>query len=140
MADVPIPERILSNVVIKAGYYTVSLSRDGKTKTIYVHQLVCEAWHGARPHGHDVAHWDGNKLNCTPENLRWATRQENLRDKVRHGTQPRGDDLWFAKIPDSVVREIRTDQGKPVTKWAEELGVSHGTVSAIRRREERIHV
>ena len=139
MALIPIPERMLSRVVGKVGYFTVGLSRLGKTKTVYVHQLVCEAWHGPRPTGHDVAHSDGDKLNCAPQNLRWATRRENLLDKARHGTQPRGNDLWFTKIPDAVVREIRRDKDKSVTQWARELGVCHGTVSAIRRGNERIY-
>ena len=49
-----------------------------KRKTLSYHRLVCEAFHGKKPKegGHTVDHIDRNPLNNTPENLRWATRQE----------------------------------------------------------------
>lgn len=56
---------------------------------VYVHVLVCTAWHGARPH-HDaqVLHWDDQRDHNVPENLRWGTREENLADRVRNTADP----------------------------------------------------
>ena len=59
------------------GYYRVNLHRNGKPKTRYVHQLVCEAFNGLRPVDKEVSHKDNNKLNNQAYNLCWATRKEN---------------------------------------------------------------
>ena len=135
--DVAVPGRILMPF-LTAGYPSVKLSRDGRPTTHYCHRLVCEAWHGPRPDGCDVAHNDGEKSNNAPSNVRWATRQENAKDKVRHGTQPRGDDLWFTKISDAEVAAIRADEDSPSRVWAERLDVSASHVRNIRRGRERV--
>lgn len=85
----------------------------------------------------DVAHNDGTRTNNRPENLRWATRQENHADKVIHGTQLRGDDLWFTKVSDAKVREIRADLSKTSAAWARQLGVSQTLIGAIRQGKRR---
>lgn len=68
-------------------YLRVSLG--GADKPVYrsVHVLVLEAFVGPRPTpNHDACHGDGDPLNNRLENLRWATKSENQRDRVRHGT------------------------------------------------------
>ncbi len=54
-----------------------------KGKTFKVHQLVCEAFHGARPPEPDsgitvVMHLDENAANNRAENLAWGTQKQNL--------------------------------------------------------------
>lgn len=136
--EVRMPERILTPY-LTAGYPSVALCRAGKQRTTYIHQLVCEAWHGPRPEGHDVAHYDGDKANSRPHNLRWATRHENILDKNRHGKQPRGDDLWFTKVPDAAVPAIRASTSKLVPTWAAKFGVSESCIREIRAGRERQH-
>ena len=52
-----------------------------------VHRLVCIAFHGPAPTpGHEVAHGNGIRHDNRADNLRWATRSENTRDSVKHGT------------------------------------------------------
>ena len=52
-------------------------------KALYFHRLVCEAFKGREPSAeHTVDHIDGNPLNNTPENLRWATRKEQRANQV----------------------------------------------------------
>lgn len=64
------------------GYRKITVN--GKQRS--VHRLVCEAYHGPEPRpGMDVAHWNGQKADNRPENLRWATREENILDQIRHG-------------------------------------------------------
>ena len=47
-------------------------------KTFKVHQLVCEAFHGAKPFPDAIVlHLDENPSNNVPGNLRWGTRKEN---------------------------------------------------------------
>jgi hypothetical protein len=46
-------------------------------KVRYVHEVVCEAFHGPRPEGMEVLHLDDDKTNYDPSNLRWGTSSEN---------------------------------------------------------------
>ena len=78
----------------RGGYLGVSLHG----KTYYVHRLVAVTFHGAAPSvKHTTAHADGNKLNNHFTNIRWATRSENERDKVAHGTSNHGDRNGMSK-------------------------------------------
>ena len=62
-------------------YYRVAYTGFGMLK---VHRLVCEAFHGPAPSpDHVVAHNDENGLNNVPDNLRWATHEENANDPQR---------------------------------------------------------
>ncbi len=72
-------------------YLTVHLYRDAMRFTVNVHVLVCSAFNGSAPTSiHEVAHWNNNRTDNRPANLRWVTRAENHHDKIRHGTSHRG--------------------------------------------------
>lgn len=76
----------------KDGYLRVHLFSRGSKRTLKVHRVVCEAFHGPRPEGkHDVAHGDGDHLNNAAANLRWATQKENAADRDLHNRTARGD-------------------------------------------------
>ena len=68
------------------GYATLRLRSNGKTITQKVATMVCETFHGLRPQGMEVCHWDGNAKNDSSSNLRWGTSLENSADCRRHGT------------------------------------------------------
>lgn len=72
----------------RRGYLGVSLYSGIKAsrRRRVIHQLVAEAFIGARPEGLDVCHNDGDKTNNRADNLRYDTRSENILDAVRHGT------------------------------------------------------
>ena len=59
------------------------------------HTLVCTAFHGPRPEGCECDHIDGNKLDWSANNLRWVTKEENIRcgrylKRLRkHGIDPK---------------------------------------------------
>lgn len=63
-------------------YRIIRVYRKGKGKrqfTRKVHQLICEAFHGAKPFEKAVViHIDEDAHNNRPENLRWGTQKENL--------------------------------------------------------------
>jgi hypothetical protein len=67
----------------RRNYLYVTL-RFGRPRSI--HALVCEAFRGPRPSGHQVAHSNGISTDNRAENLRWATPLENTADKYLHGT------------------------------------------------------
>lgn len=56
-------------------------------KTYRAHRLICEAFHGPCPEGHECAHNDGTRDNNAAANLRWATHAENIADKAIHREQ-----------------------------------------------------
>lgn len=78
--------RTLAWVFDGKGYPTVKLSKGGIATRHKVHRLVCRAFHGPGPDGYDVAHLDGRRDTPNAENLTWASRSENCRHAVGHGT------------------------------------------------------
>ena len=65
----------------KDGYVMVSL---GEQKKQLKHILVWEAEHGKIPEGHCIAFIDGNRTNCSLDNLELITRIENMYRNSRH--------------------------------------------------------
>lgn len=74
------------------GHMRASLSVNGKSRALYVHRLVLEAFVGPCPEGMEGCHNNGNPADNRLENLRWDTRSENVYDAVRHGTH-----AWASK-------------------------------------------
>ena len=61
---------------LTSGYPAVSLVKDGKKRTVRIHQIVCEAFHGPAPSPkHEVAHNDGVRAHSWASNLRWYPNQ-----------------------------------------------------------------
>ena len=73
--------RVLAAAVNDRGYRKLHL---GRRCQVYVHQLVAEAFLGARPPGHVVDHLDLDRLNNRPSNLRWL-REDLNRVRWQHG-------------------------------------------------------
>lgn len=70
--------------------------------------------------------------------LRWATHTENMRDAAKHGSMPKGEKHWNAKLSDEQVKQIRAMNGtKPQYEIAEMFNVSKACVSAIMRGTRR---
>lgn len=102
------------------GYLCVHLrfANERRARTVFVHRLVCEAFAGPPPTPiHQVAHYDGDRLNNAADNLRWATARENADDKRRHGRIlsgdrhptktglqriPRGEEHWSRSKPELI--------------------------------------
>lgn len=132
-------------VLKRGGYLAVSLWEGGVAKTWPVHQVVCHVFHGQRPTPkHHAAHRDGNKSNNSEGNIRWATKIENERDKVAHGTSNRGERCGTAILRDGDIIEIRklvaalprSSGGKRIKKGAmatvaKQFGVTNGCISQI---------
>jgi len=97
--------RILKPATHRGGYLAHVLCTENGKITRKVHRLVCEAFNGPPPSPEfHAAHFDGNVLNNTPENLRWATAAENAADKDRHGRTVKGDSSWPRLHPEKLAR------------------------------------
>ena len=69
------------------GHLIVTLcASDGSRKIAKVHRLVLEAFVGPNPPGLECCHNNGDPSDNRVENLRWGTHRENMRDKIKHGT------------------------------------------------------
>ena len=124
------------------GYFRLSLWKDGKHKTFFVHRLVLLTFIGTPLPGQQAAHLDGNCGNNALENLTWATIVENYAHKYIHGTVPSGERNGFSKLTDAKVRIIREKykHGHRMANIAKEFSVSHSTVSLIVKGKRWAHV
>lgn len=124
------------------GYLTVDVRVDGRFKTKTVHSIVCEAFHGLRPEGLEVAHGNGIKVDCRASNLRWATAVDNAADRGKHGTAWRGERHHRAKLTADQVRAIRAALETGTTRRALALryGVSRRAIQLIDSGQNWGHV
>lgn len=122
------------------GYRKVKVFRRDKE----VHRLVCLAFHGEPPSPkHHAAHWNDIKTDNRPENLRWATAQENAVDRLRNGLQARGEDIAAGKLTAADVLAIRAEhKGKygDGARLARLYGVRQENIIAIVKRRAWTHI
>lgn len=120
------PGRVLRTRRDRYGYARVNLSVTAIHMTYAVHVLVALAFLGPPSSAHEVAHWDGNKNNNVPSNLRWATVSENNADKERHGR---------LRLTTAQVREIRAALARGVQQrtLARNYAVCPQTINNIAR-------
>ncbi len=130
--------RPLQPVIARVGRYQryeVFLGRGDHRK---VATIVCEAFHGPRPPGFEVAHLNGDSLDNRAENLAWKTRVQNEADKVEHGTSNRGTRQHCSKLTETDVREIRrmAAAGHPQVDMVARFSITQGMVSEIVNRRK----
>lgn len=135
----PVKGKLLKPKATVGGYLFVSLSSaDGVKGNRYVSHLVAEAYIGPRPCGMQVAHNDGVRGNNCEDNLRYATRSENEGDKEIHGTRPRGEAAWNAKLSDADIAKIRELGGSlPQSAIGKMFGIKQPAVSDYLNRRRR---
>ena len=136
--QIPFKGRILSPALCN-GYPRVCLKSGAVESKRYVHDLVCRAFIGEPQAGQEVAHTDGGRTNPAANNLRWATRLENVHDKVIHGTQLWGEGMHNAKL---TVGRVRFMRGSALTTRAiaKMFDVSETAISLARRGKTWTHV
>lgn len=83
--------QVLSQYIDPAGRCMVNIVRGGVGGGQRVHRLVLEAFVGPCPEGMEACHYDDASTNNRLSNLRWDTRGDNERDKVRNGNHRNGN-------------------------------------------------
>ena len=73
----PITGKRMKQSLHTKGYKTVSLTKNGKTKTVFVHRLVAEAFIENPDNLPFVNHKDEDKTNNFVDNLEWCTASYN---------------------------------------------------------------
>lgn len=125
--------RVRRSWLTNSGY--LHLQPRYRSSDVYVHVMVCEAFHGPRPTGMEVAHYDGDRLNNRPDNLRWATHQDNEADKIRHDRVAHGERNGHAKLTSDQVAGLRSSRsgGATLRTLAARYDISVMQVSRISR-------
>lgn len=100
-------EKIMNKYISKDGYYSVTLSKEKKSRTIKNHQLVAIAFLGHKLCGHELVidHINDNKLDNRVENLQIVTARYNtLKTKENYSSNYKGviwdkeRDKWISRI------------------------------------------
>jgi hypothetical protein len=82
----PVKSRFLTpRKATRTEHLSVALTRNNQCSNHSVHRLVMAAFVGPCPEGLEVLHRDDNPRNNHLGNLRYGTRSENHRDRVRNG-------------------------------------------------------
>ena len=79
-------KRLLRHTHASEGYPAVNIRKGGKSKPVYIHRLVAQAF---IPNPHvlpEVYHINHNITDTRVENLRWANRGERSRNRVVKGS------------------------------------------------------
>lgn len=92
----------------RKGYLMTTLTdSDGKKRRHFIHKLVASAFFVGPFRPNPVCrHLDGDKVNNQYDNLYIGTVQENIDDKVSHGTELYGEQRWNAKLTERDIAEI----------------------------------
>ena len=90
----------------KFGHLNVSPSVEGVQAPAAVHRMVLDAFVGPPPEKHEARHLNGDPGDNRPENLAWGTREENQRDRQRHGTTNAGAKNGRAKISEETAAYV----------------------------------
>ena len=109
-------------------YFRVKLA----DKSVFVHWLVCCAFHGPPPEGMKALHWNDNPIDNRADNLRWGTNQDNSDDASRNGKTRKGVNHPRVKLTLSEVEQIKSLKGSlSERKIAPLFGVSRSTINFI---------
>lgn len=114
-------------------YRKVGLYLDGKLSNRLVHRLVLEEFVGPAPEGHESAHGDGIGHHNHLSNLSWKTKKANNADKLRHGTQTRGELHHRSKLSAEAIIDIRNNhrRGIRLVLIARKYGVTSTAIKSV---------
>jgi DNA-binding XRE family transcriptional regulator len=128
--------KLLKQARTASGYPIVCLRKEGKQLNQYVHRLVAVAFLGQPPEGHVVCHGPKGQQCNKVTNLSWGTMKKNHGpDKLRDGTDGRGEKNPRAKLNEMQVRVIRRlIESKTMTsrEIGEIFGVTRQTITNIK--------
>ena len=89
--DKPLSGGIIKQHMHSKGYKIVPLTRDGKTKNVFVHRIVATAFLPNPDNLPCINHKDEDKTNNFAENLEWCTYQYNN----AYGSKPKKHSKWM---------------------------------------------
>ena len=130
------PGRVLKPDLNTHGYHVVVLSQKGRLQKQKVHRLVCAAFLGPCPDGHQVNHKSGVKTDNRLENLEYLTYAQDR----RHAQDVLG--ISMAKLTPNMVRVIRRRRlaGESIASLSVAFFVGRTAISNVVNRITWKHV
>lgn len=141
-----IPKPMVKKSYCKGRYFPLRLWKERVAYPVWTHQIILKTFVGPCPQGLECRHLDGNPQNNALENLKWGTRLENMRDKIRHGTNrgggSKGEQHGMSKLTNECVIQIRKNYSEGVTSrdLASRFNVHIGTIQRIVNRTKWKHI
>ncbi len=118
--------------ISNSGYWYISLWKDGKSKSCFVHRIVAEAFVPNPNKKPEVNHKDGNKLNNRADNLEWVTGAENkrhCREVLGKINRNPNTEAAHNACKKKVICISTGEKYESVTSAAKAIGVSQGHMS-----------
>jgi len=137
------PHIVYGNCGKSTGYYSLFLSKNGKSRCFTVHRLVAKVFIKNINKKKLVLHKDGNSLNNYATNLYWGTSKENAQDALKHNTFVRGEKNGGAKLTEEKVLKIRklyNSKKFSYSKLGKLFKVHYSTISYIISRKLWKHI
>jgi hypothetical protein len=126
-----IPEKVMA-VRDHAGYKTVTLRINGKTKVCSIHRLVAKTFIANSNNYKCVNHIDGNKENNAVDNLEWCDYSHNIKHAYNNGLRVAKNSPKLTNSQVSDIRKLCNTSDYTLTRIAEIFGVSKSTISKIK--------
>lgn len=106
----------------RQGYVIIALRKDGKNFYKRVHRLVAQAFIPNPDNKPDIDHINTDKTDNRVENLRWATRKENMNNPITRqliSTKTQGRIPWNKGIPCSASTKLKSSITQKGRKYPE---------------------
>lgn len=105
-------KRILKPQTSRKGYFRVSLYKNKKLYIVEIHRLVAITYIENLDMSNQVDHIDRNRLNNNISNLRWLSKEDNLKNRVFNKPMIYYCDItnsFYLKINDCVTKYTDID-------------------------------
>ena len=89
------------------GYLIVVLYKNCKRNQFYVHRLILKTFVGNCPQYMESCHNNNDKQDNRLENLRWDTKSNNYKDRIKNGTTNNDERNGYSKLNESQVKIIK---------------------------------
>lgn len=119
---------ILAMWIGPSGHVYAGLKKNGRNVNGQVGHWMLRAFIGPPKDWEECLHADDNPKNNVLSNLRWGTRLDNVRDRLKNGNHN------FAKLSVDNVAKIKKclRDGMQGKKIADKFGISEGIISNIK--------
>ena len=122
------------------GYGLVNIPKNKKNYAHRCHRVSYILSGNIIPDGLLLRHSCRSKNCVNPAHLTPGTAQDNSNDKIRDGTELKGEQKPHAKLTEEQVREIRARSTENRRLLAKEFGVFHTTIGHIIQRKKWKHI